>query len=110
MNKVILSGNLGNDPDARYSPAGKAVTTFDIAVSDGYGEHKKTYWFRVVAWEKLAETCANNLKKGRKVLIDGKLTNRQYETNDGQKKKVTEIIANHVEFLDKQESAPAGNQ
>ncbi len=101
MNKVILTGNLGADPDSRYTPDGKAVTTFDIAVSDGYGDNQKTYWFKIVSWGKLAETCANNLKKGRKVLVEGKLVSRSYETQDGQKRKVTEIVAGHVEFLDR---------
>jgi len=108
MNKVILTGNLGADPDSRYTPDGKAVTTFDIAVSDGYGEHKKTYWFKIVAWEKLAEVCADNLKKGRKVLVEGKLVSRSYETQDGQKRKVTEIVAGHVEFLDRAQEANSG--
>lgn len=108
MNKVILTGNLGADPDSRYTPDGKAVTTFDIAVSDGYGEHKKTYWFKIVAWEKLAEVCADNLKKGRKVLVEGKLMTRSYETQDGQKRKVTEIVAGHVEFLDRAQEANSG--
>ena len=100
MNKVILTGRLSKDPEVRYTQNGKAVASFDIAVDDGFGENKKTYFFPIVAWEKLAEICGNNLSKGRKVLVEGKLSTRTYETQDGQKRRVTEVIAQNVEFMD----------
>lgn len=106
LNKIFIICRLGKDVDLRYTPNGKAVAVFDGAVTDGYGESKKTYWFRVVAWEKLAEACANHLKKGSKCFVEGKLTNRSYETQDGQKKHVTEIVALSVQFLDGQKTEP----
>lgn len=100
LNKVFQTGRLGKEVDLRYTPAGKAVAVFEIAVNDGFGDNKKTYWFKVIAWEKLAEACAEYLKKGSKCLVEGKLTNRNYETQDGQKRHVTEIVALSVQFLD----------
>ena len=106
LNKIFITCRLGKDVDLRYTAAGKAVASFDGAVTDGYGDNKKTYWFRVIAWEKTAEACANHLKKGSKCLIEGKLTNREYEAQDGQKRRVTEIVALSVQFLDGQKAEP----
>ena len=99
MNKFIGIGNLGKDPDIRTTPSGKMVTTFSVGIADGYGDKKTTTWMNVVCWEKLAETAGNNLFKGSKVLIEGKIQNRSYDGNDGQKKYITEVVANHIEFL-----------
>ena len=104
MNKVIELGRLGKDVELRYTQSGKAFATFTMAVDDGYGDNKKTYWFSVVVWDKLAERCANSLKKGSKVLVDGKLTTRTYE-KDGKKNTAWDIVGFSVEFLD-----PKGQQ
>lgn len=104
MNKVIELGRLGKDVELRYTQSGKAFATFSLAVDDGYGENKKTYWFSVVVWDKLAERCANALKKGSKVLVEGKLTTRTSE-KDGKKQTFWDIVGFSVEFLD-----PKGQQ
>jgi single-strand DNA-binding protein len=110
INKVILSGNLAHDPEVRYTQAGKAVATFSLAVNDGWGENKKSYFHKVVVWGKIAETVGNNLHKGSKVGVTGKLTSRSYDGKDGQKRYVTEVVADMydgIEFLDRK---PQGEQ
>jgi single-strand DNA-binding protein len=104
MNKVIELGRLGKDVELRYTQSGKAFATFSLAVDDGFGENKKTYWLSVVVWDKLAERCANSLHKGSKVLVEGKLTTRTTE-KDGKKSTFWDIVAFGVEFLD-----PKGQQ
>lgn len=99
MNKVFLLGNLGRDPELRYSAAGKAVANFSLAVNEKYGDNQKTTWVTIVAWDKLAENCANHLRKGSKVLVEGKLSIRDWEDQDGKKHKTTEIIASSVHFF-----------
>lgn len=99
MNKYIAIGNLGKDPIVRTTQAGKMVTSFSIGIADGYGEHKTTLWMDVVCWEKLAETAGNFLRKGSKVLIEGKLQRREFEGKDGQKRQVVEVVASNMEFL-----------
>lgn len=99
MNKVIELGRLGKDVELRYTQSGKAFATFSLAVDDGYGENKKTYWLSIVVWDKLAERCANSLHKGSKVLVEGKLTTRTTE-KDGKKSTFWDIVAFTVEFLD----------
>jgi len=101
MNKVILVGRLSQDPEVRYTKTEKAVASFSLAVDDGWGDNKKTYFVPIVAWDKLAEICGNNLSKGQRALIDGKLQIRSYEDKDGQKRRVTEVIAQNIEFLEK---------
>ncbi len=102
---IVIVGNVGRDPEMRYTPSGSAVTSFSVAVSDGFGERKKTIWFRVSAWEKLAETCNNYLKKGSKVLIEGRLNAtdtgnpRTYNRQDGTTAASFEVTANVVRFL-----------
>ena len=105
MNKVILVGRLAQNPDVRYTQNGKAVASFSIAVDSGFGDNRRADFISIVAWEKLAEICGNNLSKGRRVLIEGKLQVRSYETQDGQKRRVTEVIAQNVEFMDNKSSA-----
>lgn len=111
MNKVILVGRLVRDPEVRYTQAGKAVASFSIAVnrySGGQGQEQADF-IPIVAWEKLAEVCGNNLTKGRRVLVEGRLQIRSYDGNDGQKRRVSEIIAQNIEFLDsRQASGGAG--
>lgn len=101
MNKVIMDGNLTKQPELRFTANDKAVATFSIAVNEGYGDKKQTNFFNVVAWGKIGENVANYLDKGSKVLICGRLQNRSYESKDGTKKYITEIIATEVQFLSK---------
>ena len=108
MNKVILVGGLGKDPEMKYTSSGKAVCNFSIATDEFYNGEKKTEWHRIVAWGKTAELCGQYLSKGSKVGIDGKLTTRSWEQN-GEKKYMTEVVAFNVEFLSpKQESNCGG--
>jgi single stranded DNA-binding protein (ssb) len=102
MNKVILVGRLAADPEVRYTQSGKAVASFRLAVNRTFAkEHPEADFIPIVAWEKLAETCGNNLTKGQRILVEGRLQIRTYETNDGQKRRVAEVVAQTVEFLEK---------
>ena len=102
MNKVMLIGNLTKDPDVRTTAGGASVTTLSIAVNrrfkDKSGE-RVTDYFRVVAWNKLADICGKYLVKGNKVSVSGELQTKDYEAKDGTKRYVTEILADEVEFL-----------
>ena len=114
LNKVFLLGNLTRDPELRYTAQGTAVANFSIAVNRSYkasdGEFKKEVnFFKIVVWGKTGENCSNYLSKGRPVLVEGRLQNRNYETQDGQKRTTTEIVADNVQFLGTRgENAPAG--
>jgi single-strand DNA-binding protein len=104
VNKVILIGNLGADPDVRYSSTGTAVTNFRIATSENWtnkdGEREtRTEWHRVVAFGKLAEICAEYLNKGKQVYVEGRLRSRSWEDKEGNKKWTTEVVANNVVML-----------
>lgn len=99
MNKVIIVGRLTRDPEVRYTQTGKAVASFSVAVDSGFGDKKRADFIPVVVWDKLAEVCGNNLTKGRRVLVEGRLQIRDYE-KDGQKRRAAEVIAQNVEFLD----------
>lgn len=107
MNKCIITGNLGKEPSTKYTQSGKAVCTFSVGVSSGWGDNKRTDWINVVAWDKRAETCGKCLTKGSKVLVEGRIQTRSYDANDGSKRYVTEVVANEVEFLDRK---PQGEQ
>ena len=105
LNKAMIIGNLGRDPEMRYTQNGQAVTQFTVAGNRNYkdasGEWKEeTEWFRVVAWAALAERTAEYLRKGRKVYVEGRLQTRTWEGQDGQKHYTTELIANTVTALD----------
>ncbi|MCR4398924.1 MAG: single-stranded DNA-binding protein [Firmicutes bacterium] len=104
LNRIVLVGRLARDPELRYTPTGKAVAGFTIAVNRRFpiqqGEREADF-IDVVVWGKLAETVANHLQKGRMVGVDGRLQIRSYETQDGQKRRATEVIADNVAFLDK---------
>jgi len=107
LNKVMLIGNMGTDPEMRFTPNGNPVTSFRLATSRGYttsdGDRKQeTEWFTIVAWNKLAEKCNEFLAKGRRVYVEGRLRTRTWEGQDGQKRVSVEVIANQVLFLDKQ--------
>lgn len=109
MNHIVLIGRLTRDPELRYTPNGLAVATFTLAVDrdrapNQQGE-KETDFIRIVTWQKQAEVCANYLKKGRLVAIEGRLQIRNYETQDGQKRTMAEVVANRVQFLERREDA-----
>ncbi|MBU4485182.1 single-stranded DNA-binding protein [bacterium] len=104
INKVILVGNLGADPEKRYTGSGAAVTTMNIATTDVWNDkggerQEKTEWHRIVVWGKQAETCAEYLAKGRQVYVEGRLQTRQWEDKEGNKRYTTEIVAQTVKFL-----------
>lgn len=108
MNKWIGCGRLTQDPEIRYTQAGKAVCSFTVAVNRSFasqGKQAEVDFIPVVVWDKLAEICGNNLTKGQKVLVEGRLQIRSYEGNDGQKRRVTEIIAQNIEFMDRPNNA-----
>jgi single-strand DNA-binding protein len=109
MNKLILIGNLGRDPEMRYTPSGQAVTSFSIASNHSYtnsaGERKEeTEWFNVTAWGKLAETCNQYLKKGQQVYLEGRLKSRTYERSDGQTGFSLDVTVTDIQFLGRPES------
>ena len=113
LNKVMIIGNLGKDPEMRFTANGSAVTNFSVAVSRSYavadGERREeTEWFKVVAWTKLAEQCNQFLQKGRKVYVEGRLQTRSWDGQDGQKRYQTEVVATEVQFLDRGPGGPGG--
>ena len=117
INKVIIIGRLGKDPEVRYTPSGDAVANFSVATSEEWkdkatGEKKqKTEWHRIVAFKRLGEICGEYLSKGSQVYIEGRLQTRSWEDKEGVKKYTTEIIVQKVEFLDgRQEQKPATEQ
>ncbi len=104
LNKVMVIGNLGADPEMRYTANGSAVTNFNVASNRRYttrdGESRdETEWFRVVTWNRLAEICSQYLSKGRQVYVEGRLQTRSWEGQDGQTRYITEVIAQEVKFL-----------
>ena len=114
LNKCMIIGNLGRDPEMRYTPSGQAVTQFTVATNRNYRDQnqewqKETEWFRVVVWGQQAERAAENLRKGNKVYIEGRIQTRQWEDQTGQKRYTTELVANQVTSLerrDRDEEAP----
>ena len=105
LNKVMLIGNLGHDPEIRYMPASKrAVTNLSIAMNDSFTDRsgnrqERTDWLTVVAYGKLAELCHQHLKKGRQVYVEGSIRVREYEPTEGGKFRRPEIVASRVQFL-----------
>ncbi len=111
LNKVMIIGNVGSDPEMRFTPNGNPVTSFRVATNRVYTtaedeRRQETEWFTVVAWNRLAENCNQFLTKGRPVYAEGRLHTRTWETQDGQKHSRPEIIASRVIFLDRQAVAP----
>ncbi|TET67417.1 MAG: single-stranded DNA-binding protein [Dehalococcoidia bacterium] len=111
LNKVIIIGNVGGEPEMRFTPNGKPVTSFSVATNwvstTPEGERKQeTEWFSVVAWNKLAEQCNQFLAKGRLVYAEGRLHTRTWESQDGQQHSRLEVIANKVIFLDRRGLSP----
>jgi single-strand DNA-binding protein len=115
LNKVQLIGNLGKDPELRYTTAGVAVATFTLATNESWKDQdgnlqERTEWHNIVAWRKLAEICGEWLKKGKKIYIEGRIQTRSYDDkNTGAKKYITEIVADNMIMLDgKGEAREAG--
>lgn len=114
INKVILIGNLGNDPDSRFLPSGGAVCNVSLATSDSWkdkqtGEQKeRTEWHRVVFFNRLAEICGQYLKKGSKIYIEGRLQTRKWQDKNGVDKYTTEIVANEMQMLDSRGGSDGG--
>ena len=113
LNRMTAIGNLGSDPEMRYTPNGDPVTTFRMAVSRSYntreGERREeTEWFSVVAWRQLAELCNQYLSKGQKVYVDGRLQTRQWEARDGTTRTTVEIVAQNVVFLSRPNEGGGG--
>ncbi len=107
LNQIFLIGNVGGDPEMRYTPSGAAVTNFSLAVNyrrgrrDGEGGEDETEWFRVAAWDRLAETVNQYVVKGSKVFVEGRVRGRSYVGNDGQTRFSLEVNAFRVLFLDR---------
>jgi single-strand DNA-binding protein len=104
LNKVMIIGNLGRDPEMRYTPSGKPVTTFSVATSRTWGtsdgeKREDTEWFNVVAWSSLAEICKQYLTKGQQVYIEGRLQTRHWDDQEGNKHTSVEIVANEMIIL-----------
>ncbi|MFQ5850422.1 MAG: single-stranded DNA-binding protein [Candidatus Binatia bacterium] len=104
VNKVMLIGNLGRDPEVRFTPNGRAVARFPIATSDVWfdadgNRQERTEWHNVVVWGKQGETCAQYLAKGRQVFVEGSIRSRSFDDRNGNKRYVTEIVAQRVRFL-----------
>lgn len=99
MNRATIIGNLTKDPELRTTSSGVSVCTFTVAVNRNFGERKEVDYLPVVTWRGLAENCAKFLGKGRKVGVSGRIQTRSYEGNNGERRYVTEIVADDVEFL-----------
>jgi len=104
VNKAILIGNLGKDPELRYTPSGQAVASFPLATSERFKDkdgnwQERTDWHNVVVWGRQGETVKEYLKKGRSAYVEGRIQTRSYEDREGNKKWVTEIVASRIQFL-----------
>lgn len=104
LNKVLLIGNLGRDPEIRYTTEGTPVATFSLATSESWTDkngtkQERTEWHNIVAWARLADTCKKYLAKGRQVYVEGRLRTREYADRDGIKRRVTEVIASQILML-----------
>jgi single-strand DNA-binding protein len=111
VNKVIILGRLGQDPELKYTPSGAAVCNFSLATSESWNDkatgqkQERTEWHRIVVWGKLAELCNQYLSKGRQAFVEGKIQTRSWEDKDGNKRYTTEIAANTVQFIGGRDSA-----
>lgn len=111
INRIVLVGRLTRDPELRYTPSGKAVASFTLAVNRRFSRQgeREADFIDIVVWDKLAETVANHLGKGRLVGVEGRLQVRSYETQDGQKRKAAEVVAENVTFLDRAKESPGND-
>jgi single-strand DNA-binding protein len=108
VNKVILVGRLGKDPELRYTPQGTAVATFSLATDERYKDkagqqQQKTEWHNLVVWRGLAEVCGKYLHKGKQIYIEGKIQTRSYDDRDGNKRYITEIVVDQMQMLGSRE-------
>jgi single-strand DNA-binding protein len=115
LNKVMIIGKLGRNPEMRYTPSGRAVTSFSVATSRNWvnseGERREeTEWFNVVAWGNLAEICKQYLTKGQQVYVEGRLQTRGWEDQNGKKHYSTELVANEMIMLGERKSTEAGEE
>jgi len=115
LNKVMIIGNVGKDPELRYTPDGTPTARFSVAVSRVWntpeGERKEeTEWFNVVTWRKLAERCSNYVYKGQKVYVEGRLQTRKWTDQQGTERRFTDLIANEVVFLSKPKGAATAGE
>jgi single-strand DNA-binding protein len=104
LNRVMLIGNLGKDPEVRFTGSGRAVARFPLATSEVWNDQdgqrqERTEWHNIVVWGKQAETCGQYLAKGRQVFVEGSIRTRQYDDKDGNRRYITEVIAQRVQFL-----------
>jgi len=111
LNKVMLIGSVGRDPEMRYTPSGKAVTAFCLACSRNWvtsaGERREaTEWFNIVAWGSLAEICGQHLRKGSRAYVEGRLQTRRWDNAEGQTCYRTEVVANEMVILDRRDEEP----
>ena len=112
VNKVILVGRLGRDPESRFTGSGQAVCNFSLATDRSYKDRngqtqKQTEWHKIVAWGKLAEICQKYLKKGSQIFIEGRIQSRQWDDQQGQKRTAFEIVANEMRMLGSRADAGA---
>lgn len=112
INKVMILGHVGKDPEVRFTPSGQAVCNFSLAAGESWTDkqgqkQERTEWFRIVAWGKTGELCGQYLKKGRQAFVEGKLQTREYEDNVGVKRYSTEVVAQSVQFLGGKEGGQA---
>jgi single-strand DNA-binding protein len=115
LNKVTVIGNVGNEPEMRFTPNGKPVTSFSVATNWVFtspeGERRQeTEWFNIVAWNRLAEQCNQFLAKGKLVYVEGRIHTRNWESQDGQSHSRMEVIANRVIFLDRKGAGSAADE
>lgn len=115
VNKVILLGRLGQDPEIKHTPNGSAVCNFSLATTESWNDkagqkQERTEWHRVVVWGKLAELCHQYLAKGRQAFVEGRLQTRSWDDKDGNKKYTTEIMATTVQFIGSTPSAGAAGE
>ncbi len=111
LNNVVLIGNLTRDPELRYTPSGLPVATLRLAVNRNFTNQQgeiETDYFNVIVWRNQAEKCAEYLSKGRQVAITGRLQSRSWETNDGQKRSIVEVVADRVVFLGRRDRQEGG--
>jgi single-strand DNA-binding protein len=104
VNKVILVGNLGKDPEVRFTPSGRAVAKFPVATTESWmdqenSRQERTEWHNIVVWGKQAESCGQYLAKGRQVFVEGSIRSRSYDDKEGNKRYITEIVAQRIQFL-----------
>jgi single-strand DNA-binding protein len=115
MNKIMLIGNLGKDPEMSYTPSGKAITKFSLAVNrrmrdaESGERREETTWFNIVVWDRLAETCNSYLHKGSKVFIEGRMTSRKFTDKDGIERTFWDVTATEMEMLDTKGSGQGAN-